>query len=487
MRVFRRIVRLAALAAMTSVFAAPARAGDADLEEDDDAKTEDGGFGSADAPKPAVTIQRRTFTLAECLALADRNHPNLWAARARLAFAHGQLQEARTFPWWQFQANATAGVLPPIGGTAVYSRSTAQSLVTGVGEGYAPFFQFSVGGVLPLYTFGKIDAGNRAAEANVRVQEWDLEKFRQLVRMDVRRAYFGAMFARDARYLATEVSKNLEKALAKVKKKLRKGDTTAEEADRLRLEVYRDEINARVADADRGEQYALAALKFITGVQTDFDVPDEPLERPKTPLGPLLQYLAAARLYRPEVNQARAGVVARSALVDLARARMFPDIGVGIFASYSTAPSAIVQNNAWLLDPFNRFGFGAALGVRWNLDLLPAAARVQQAEAQLEETRALERLALGGIATEVENAYASAVEARKREEAWGKAERRSRQWISLTQDMIDLGTRDDKALIEPLRTYVNARLAHLYALHDSNITMSELARVTGWDAIAPGS
>ena len=93
---------------------------------------------------------------------------------------------------------------------------------------------------------------------------------------------------------------------------------------------------------------------------------------------------------------------ARKALVDLARARLFPDIGIGFGASYSTAPSAVIQNNAWVIDPFNRFGWGVAIGARWNLDLLPAQARVQQAEAQLEETRAMERYALGGIAVEVE-------------------------------------------------------------------------------------
>ena len=46
-----------------------------------------------------------------------------------------------------------------------------------------------------------------------------------------------------------------------------------------------------------------------------------------------------------------------------------------------------------------------------SLGLLPQAARAQQAESQLEETRALERLALGQAVYEVEKAYADAVEA----------------------------------------------------------------------------
>src|SRR5690606_37827812 len=127
----------------------------------------------------------------------------------------------------------------------------------------------------------------------------------------------------------------------------------------------------------------------------------------------------------------------------------------------------------------------AAFGIEWGLDLLPKQARVAQAESQLEEARALERLALGGIAVEVENAYASVVEAKTREENWDRAEHRSRRWSSSTQDAIDVGTKDERFLLEPLRLYVFARANHTQALMDYHVTLSELARVSGYDAVAP--
>jgi outer membrane protein TolC len=140
---------------------------------------------------------------------------------------------------------------------------------------------------------------------------------------------------------------------------------------------------------------------------------------------------------------------------------------------------------AWSNDPFNHFYYYAGFGVRWNLDVLPNAARVAQAEAQLEETRALERYALGGAMVEVENAHGVAVEAKLREEAWGRAEQKAKTWIATVQDSVDLGTQDERSLLEPLRLYANARLQHLTALMDLNVAMSELARVSGWDNAAP--
>ncbi|HEY2369753.1 MAG TPA: TolC family protein, partial [Polyangiaceae bacterium] len=149
-------------------------------------------------------------------------------------------------------------------------------------------------------------------------------------------------------------------------------------------------------------------------------------------------------------------------------------------------PSVVGQNNFFAANNFNYFGYGFALGARWSLDIPTNAARVSQAESRLEEVRALERLALGGVGVEVENAHASAIEARTREEHWDQAEHRARQWIATIESAIDLGTKDERALMEPLRAYVFARLEHIRALNDYNINLSELARVSGWDTAAPG-
>lgn len=471
----------------------PARiayAGPFDLEDDDEKDKDKPKIDKKDPepvmpPAPMATIKPRAYSLDDCLVLADRNHPNLWAARARLAYTHAQLDEARWTPWNQASMGSQFGYLPPIGGTPFYNATPYSVLYQGIGDGWQPAFSINVRWNVPLYTFGKIDSVKRAAEAQIRVSEWDLEKIRQQIRMDVRRAFYGLMLARDMQYIARDIVEQLEKAIRGIQAKLDKGDTTVEEPDKLRLEYSRDELLARIAQAKQGEAYATAALRFLTGVQTAFDIPDEPLKRPDMPVGPVVRYLTAARLFRPEVNQARAGVVARRHWLDFNRAQMFPNIGIGFFSGYSVAPSATPQTTAWIGDPFNRFGSGFGFGVEWGLDLLTKQARIQQAESQLEEARAIERLALGGIGVEVENAYASVVETKSREENWDRAEHRSKKWISQVQDAIDIGTKDERFLIEPLRAYVFARANHAQALMDYHIALSELARVTGWDAIAP--
>jgi outer membrane protein, multidrug efflux system len=464
--------------------ASSAPASSAAASKPDDALADGPGFGDPSQNAPA-TITPHQYTLTECLALADRNFPNLWAARARLAYSHAQLDEARWTPWFQWNAQSSFGVAPTLSGSVLYDASSqSQRNITTLGN-LQPFIGYGISGVVPLYTFGKIESSRDAAEANVRVSEWDMEKWRQAMRMDVRRAYYGVQLARDAREVFSDAMDRLDKGINGLREKLAKADPNVTDVDRLRLEEFKQEVISQSLAAPKGEAYGMAALRFMTGVQTSFDVPDEPLKRPDRPLVSIAQYLEAARILRPDVNMARAGIVARRALVEYNRAKLFPDIGLGLGADFVSTPSAVPQNNVWASDGWNHFYYYFGFGLRWSLDLLPQAARIEEAESQLEETRALERLALGNAMLEVEKAYADVVEAKAREETWDKAEHIAKQWISTVQDHIDLGTWDERSLLEPLRSYAGARGQHLYALMDYNVSLSSLAQASGWDSAAP--
>jgi outer membrane protein TolC len=229
---------------------------------------------------------------------------------------------------------------------------------------------------------------------------------------------------------------------------------------------------------------ALSGLRFLTGMR-DLDVPDEPLRRSKHLLGPLARYLTAARLFRPEVNMARAGVLARRALLDLERARYFPDLALGLSVARSYAPEVADQLNPFVRDEANYIRYGVGLLLNWKLDLLPQAARVAQAEAQLEEIRATERFALGGVGVEVETAFAETSDAAERLSAYSDASRYAKQWLVKVQEGIDVGTFDDEDIVDPAKEYALKRFLQMNATLDYNMALAKLALATGWAAVAP--
>ncbi len=459
---------LLAIGVASVVPALPARA------DDEPAPSVKGAEEAARLPS-----RRRGYTLQQCVAFAERNYPTIAQARAKANFYRAQLDEARSAPFSQWKATAGVALAPTSRGTSVYSPDTDVALKSSMGLAW----RTTIEGAIPLFTFGKISNLIDAAENQVELGEHQVAKERNQVRLDVRKAYFGLLLARSSVDLLGEASSRLDKAIAKLAKQVEDGE--ADEFDLFKLQTYRAEVDARSAEAKRYESIALVSLAFLTGVQTGFEVSSERLEPADHVLGPVARYLQAARIHRPEINMARAGIRAREAQASLARAKMYPDLALGMSAGWTRAPEIDDQLNPYVKDNANYVSLGFGLVMQWNLDLLPAAARLEQARAQLEETRAIERMALGGVGVEVETAYAEVISATRREEAYGRAEGLAKKWLIGVQQGIDLGTEEEKALTDPAKEYAQQRFNHLNAIMDLNVAMSKLALVTGWDAIAP--
>lgn len=426
------------------------------------------------APAPGAVVA----DLPRVLDLADKNHPNVMMARAKLLQARAQLDEAHWAPFSQWNFSGGIGLAPTVRGNNVFSPNTDVSLTSSLGLAW----QANLSGAIPLWTFGKITHLWEAAEANVKVNEATIEKERDAVRADVRKAYFGLQLARDSMLMLKDVRKALDKAVAQLDAQVAEEKADAIEA--LRLKTYAAELEARESEAERWARIALTGLRFYTGVAA-LDIPDVPLKGPKHELGHVSRYLGAARVHRPEIAMAHAGLLARTAQVELSRSQLFPDIGVGLSAGLSTAPEVANQINPYVNDPGNYFRYGFALAMQWKLDLLPQSARIRFAEAQLEEMRAQQAFALGGVASEVEIAYAEVVDWKRRAETFAKATKFAKQWLVRVQAGIDTGTLEEKDLLDPAKQYATQKFNLLNATMELDLAMTRLAKATGWDAIAP--
>lgn len=432
----------------------------------------------AEAPPPPAQPAKKTYTLDRILELADQNYPTLAVSRAKVRQAQAQLDEAHYAPFSQFKFTGGIGLAPTVRGSALFSPNTDVSLTSSLGLAW----RAGIEGVVPLWTFGKIENLWDAAKANVRVNQAQVEIDRDSIRVDVRRAFFGLELARDSMYLLKDARESIDKAIARLQAEVDEGK--ADEIDLEKISTFAAELEVRQAEADKYIGAALAGLRFYTGVP-DLDIPDVPLRPPKHEIGHLTRYLAAARLYRPELAMARAGVAARTAQVHLARSQLFPDIGIGLSAGLSSAPEIANQINPFVTDPGNYFHYGAALVFQWKLDFVPQAARIRFAEAQLDEVLAQQRYALGGIATEVEVAYADVIDWKKRVDAYSRAVKHAKRWFIMVQEAIDVGTREESDLLDPARQYALQRFNLLNATMELDMAMSRLAKATGWNAIAP--
>lgn len=427
------------------------------------------------APAPA---EARRYSLDEAIALAEKNHPQIIAARAKLSGASALEREAASAPFSLYKLTGGVGVAPELRGTGSYTPDN--DIVPERSAALA--WQIDLSGVIPLWTFGKIGSLQEAASANVDVHAHGVEKERDAVRFEVRRAYYGLLLARDGLILLGEVESQLGKAEQSLQQKIDAAE--ADPLDLFKLQTFSGELGVRKAEAEKFVTVALAGLRFYTGV-ADFDVPDAPLVGPESPVAPVETYLAAAVQNRPELAQARAGLAAREALVRGAEAGFYPNIGLGFSVGLGVAPAIDDQTSPFVTDPANFFRYSAGLLFQWNLDFVPQVARLDQAKANLEEMHAIAALAEGGVGAEIRVAHAEAVDWEKRLVAYKASVRSAKKWLIYVQQGIDVGTVEEKELLEPAKAFALGRFNVMNATMELDLALAKLGRACGTDAIAP--
>ena len=98
---------------------------------------------------------------------------------------------------------------------------------------------------MPLWTFGKITNLWDASAAQVKVAEQDVEREKNNIKLDVRRAYYGVQLARDAIALMREAESRIDKYLGTLEKKVKAGD--GDEVALYKLRINRADLTAATA------------------------------------------------------------------------------------------------------------------------------------------------------------------------------------------------------------------------------------------------
>src|SRR5690606_9534912 len=135
-----------------------------------------------------------------------------------------------------------------------YSPNSDASLTGNMALAY----QVGVEGVVPLWTFGKLRSLWSATDAAVDAGKGEVEKIKNEIELDVHRAYYGVLFARDAKLLIHEVRGALEKGIERLETKISEGE--GDDLDLLKLKMVQAELEARGSEAERQEKIALAGL-----------------------------------------------------------------------------------------------------------------------------------------------------------------------------------------------------------------------------------
>ncbi|MDP2963931.1 MAG: TolC family protein [Sulfurimicrobium sp.] len=428
--------------------------------------------------------QAQMVNLQQAIDMSLNADPRIQEREQLVEQARAMLEEAQGNNGLRLNANLFVGLAPKVEGGFYQGGATSGGIPRndaydwkGLSDWTA--LQFSI--VKPLYTFGKIERYVDAAKGNIDVKRQDVRLQRGDTVLDVSRAYYGYLTARDTRRMLEDVRTKVNNAVAQVEKWLKADNGQATQSDLYELQAKRALLNKYFSQAQAVETVSLNGLKTLTGVGLDgsLDVADDGLNPVPLPAVSLADLQGKAITSRPEMAQLEAGLSARRALVAAKKAEMYPNIYAGVVGSFAYASRRDRLDNPYVYDPFNHAGLTPVVGVKWDLAFDVVPARVAQAQAELDALLAKNRFALAGIPFEVAETYTQmqAYHIAQQELAAGAAA--ARRWMVASYADFNAGLEKPDRVAEALRTYATTQAEYLLTVNEYNMHVARLAKVTG--------
>lgn len=340
---------------------------------------------------------------------------------------------------------------------------------------------------LPIYTFGKIEAAQRAARSNVEVGEGSLAYARGKIGYLVQKAYFGAQLAASALDILRDGRDRMAAAKKTIQKSLDAEDGKFTSKDRRKLEAEEIELKIGVGETEALQRQALLGVRIAGGFRTGerFELDTERLRpvhvRPRTTEA----YVELAMAGRPELRMAEAAVRARRGQVDMAMADFYPDIAlVGAFG-FAKGTTAQDPRDPFANDNYNFLYWGVVLGASWKLEFADLFSDLHQAEATLVKQRA-ERDALAQQVRLEVTEHAVSLE-RYRVELVDRERLMSLNKQDLVSETLNfgIGTATTADLVGALVGYSKARLKYFETIYEYNLAVARLSQSVGTELAVP--
>ena len=435
---------------------------------------------------PALAQEQDTIrvTLASAIERSLDISPEVWAKQARTDFSIARYSQARASRFLtEFSATSAHALAPAIdnpNGTP-RDRLYLDPQVRNDWQTLSPFNRIEFEAIQPIWTWGELSGSLAAARAGIDVDRAGTRTTELSVAVRTAEIYYSLLLMEALSRLTSEAGDILERAKKEIDRLIEEGAEDVDYADLFQVQITEQEFIERRLEVKERRLTARAALSrqmFLADSETialqdrimvPIDFVREPLE--------IYQQLALTS--RAELDQTSAGVLARNALVDVARADYYPKFFLGITGKWSYAANRERQRNPYISDPFLSRGIRAGFGLRQNLNFGQTRSKVQQAQAQAAEVRFQGDAVRQLILFEVEEAFRNLVIAEGRLEARNQALLISKKWLRDEEISFDLEIGDTENLVKAVRENLSQRAQKEQAIYSYNLSVIRLLEKTG--------
>lgn len=328
-----------------------------------------------------------------------------------------------------------------------------------------------------LFDGGMRSGYRQQAAAGVDVMKEAARRTDLEVADSVRRMYWGAVLARQLHRLGKDTVVRMETTLKLTETLFKEGAGKVNKADFLDNQVMVDSLRAMVAQLEKNETMAQAALANTMGLPWSASVEPASAGLPFQPVGVKAEDLvASAWQFNPDWKQLDAGIRAAEGGVKTARSGYYPKVAL-------IGELRRIWNGGFeqgLSTPQNRTGWSAGVGVEFPLfDGFLTRNKVSEMVARLEQLKETRFLLKEGLGLQVKDLVLTLVAAEKTAVATESA-------MKSAEENRDLNTRAYQNELVETEKVIRAQLMealmsaqHFKARYDYLAVQSQLNLVVG--------
>lgn len=407
----------------------------------------------------------------------------------------GKVSEAQGLvaEWKARLAEVEANIYPKLQGLALAApmftveAKDGENVLNGVRRkwksigDWGPYLHLQMVLVQPIFTFGRLSAGEDAARARVAVEEARLEQARNVVALETRKFYYLHLYAKSVLPMLENARKTLDGVLAQAKQMHEDASGTVSTSDLMKLTIASNEVDKYLVEARTGVELSLAALRHTMGLLpgTPLTLADDRLPAEGDDPPSLDALVSLAEVQRPEIAQITQGLKAARSLEKAEKLANAPIIAVAGQFQASWTPTREDVDNPYLVDGYNDVFGGVALAIQFGLDPAAASAKAKAAGAMAQQVEGLSHFARTGIPVEVRKAYDDETQARQLLAISKKSEVAARKWMLFAGAAYASGVGDTKDFLEGFAAHLKMRKDKLDQLLKVHTARAELICAVG--------
>lgn len=322
----------------------------------------------------------------------------------------------------------------------------------------------------PLYHWGRMEAIRQALKHKNKVDAQDIVLKRNEILYNLKESYYQALFTYSLMDFVNDI---LEKVTEK------KDDEKTKKVDKFQLDILESQLLSKKEDIIKGQKLSLLAVKLFSGVDEDFSLDRNYIEREERELKEFDYYWNLALENKPEFIKLKEGIQAKSQYLESQKKENYPVIGVLINYEYSLAENTQKQQSTFAYDPYNRNDFSMGVGLKWNIDFGVTDEKIKKTGVEIKQLESKQRYANKGLRLLLLKAWEEVNAASNKLGYARNGYKSGKKWVNKLASSWAMGLTPTKKLVEAYQTYAFASKDYYEAILNHHLAWAKLSQEVG--------